>query len=96
MVVRKMVQCAASPLRILIKNSINSTQGPIKIWGHGIVNPVDMAECEHQTSVKITEELVGLFYRQVTSLKKLDKVKIKGRVMSLKLAKELRLNLNRD
>ena len=50
-----------------------------------------MAEREYQTSVKITEELVGLIHRQETSLKKLDKVNIKGRVMSLKLAKELRL-----
>ena len=64
---------------------------PVRFGGLGIVNPVDMAEREYQTSVKITEELVGLIYRQETSLKKLDKVKIKGRVVSLKLAKELRL-----
>ena len=64
---------------------------PVRFGGLGIVNPVDMVEREYQTSVKITEELVGLIYRQETSLKKLDKVKIKGRVVSLKLAKELRL-----
>ena len=64
---------------------------PVRFGGLGMVNPVDMAEREYQTSVKITEELVGLIYRQETSLKKLDKVKIKGRVVSLKLAKELRL-----
>ena len=34
--------------------------------------------------------MVALIYRQETSLKKLDKIKIKGRVDSLKLAKELR------
>ena len=50
-----------------------------------------MADREYQTSIRITEELVGLIYRQETTLKKLDKIKIKGRVDNLKLAKELRL-----
>ena len=47
------------------------------------MNPVDMAEREYQTSVQITEELVGLIHRQETSIKTLDNVKIKGRIMSL-------------
>ena len=64
---------------------------PVRFGGLGIVNPVEMADREYQTSIRITEELVGLIYHQETTLKKLDKVKIKGRVDSLKLAKELRL-----
>ena len=60
---------------------------PVRFGGLGIVNPVEIAE----TSLRITEDLVGLIYHQETSLKKLDKIKIKGRIDSLKLAKELRL-----
>ena len=60
-------------------------------WTFGIVNPVEIAEKEYQTSLKITEELVDLIYLQETSLVKLDKSKIKGRVDSLKIVKELRL-----
>ena len=64
---------------------------PVRFGGLGIVNPVEIAERDFQTSLRVTEELVALIYRQETSLKKLDKIKIKGRVDSLKLAKELRL-----
>ena len=64
---------------------------PVRLGGLGIVNPVEIAEREYQTSLKITEELVDLIYRQETSLVRLDKTKIKGRVDSLKVVKELRL-----
>ena len=64
---------------------------PVRYGGLGIINPVETAEREYQTSVKVTEELADLIYRQATSLKELDKVRIKGRKDSLKLLKEMRL-----
>ena len=63
-----------------------------RFGGIGIVNSWKCLE--YQTSIRITKELVGLIYRQLaacdiwgqeTTLKKLDKIKIKGRVNSLRL-----------
>ena len=51
---------------------------PVRFGGLGIVYPVEIAEREFQTSLRVTEELVALIYPQETSLKKLDKIKIKG------------------
>ena len=59
--------------------------------GLDIVNPVKIVEKECQTSLKITEELIDLIFHQEASLVKLDKIKIKGGIDSLKLVKELRL-----
>ena len=55
----------------------------------GIINPVEAADKEYDTSVKVTEYLVDLIYHQATSLKTLDKVK--ARAEALELAKEKRL-----
>ena len=57
----------------------------------GIINPVEAADKEYNTSVKVTEYLVDLIYHQATSLKTLDKVKVKARAEALELAREKRL-----
>ena len=62
---------------------------PIRLGGMGIINPVEAADKEYDTSVKVTEYLVDLIYHQATSLKTLDKVK--ARAEALELAKEKRL-----
>ena len=59
---------------------------PVRLGGLGIINPVEAADKEYQTSVKVTEDLVDLICHQATSLKTLDKVKAK--VEALSLAKE--------
>ena len=41
---------------------------PVRFGGLGIVNPVEIAEREFQTSLRITEDLVGLIYRQAGDL----------------------------
>jgi len=64
---------------------------PVRLGGLGIMNPVEAAGREYEASTQITEELVGLIYRQETSLRTLDRVKIKARVAALKVAKETRL-----
>ena len=64
---------------------------PVRYGGLGIVNPVESSQREYEASIKVTEELVGLIYRQETSLKNLDREKIKGTIAGLKLAKENRL-----
>ena len=61
---------------------------PVRLGGLGIINPVEAADKEYQTSVKVTEDLVDLIYHQATSLKTLDKVKVKAKVEALSLAKE--------
>ena len=41
---------------------------PVRFGGLGIVNPVEIAEREFQTSLRITEDLVSLVYRQAGDL----------------------------
>ena len=64
---------------------------PVRLGGLGIVNPVEAADKEYQTSIKVTEDLVDLIYHQATSLKTLDKTKVKAKAEALELAKETRL-----
>ena len=65
-------------------------------------NPVEMADREYQKFNHVNQDNRGTGWphispdRQETSLKKLDKIKMKGWVDSLKLAKELRLSLLRQ
>ena len=64
---------------------------PVRLGGLGIVNPMEAAKREYDTSVRITEDLVTLIYNQEKSLKHLDKVKIKTTKDALKVAKEKQL-----
>jgi hypothetical protein len=61
---------------------------PVRLGGLGIINPVEAADKEYQTSIKVTEDLVDLIYHQATSLKTLDKIKVKAKVEALEMAKE--------
>ena len=63
---------------------------PVRLGALGIINPVEAADKEYQTLIKVTEDLVDLINTQATvSLKALDKIKVKAE--ALELAKETRL-----
>ena len=62
----------------------------VRLGALGIINPVEAADKEYQTLIKVTEDLVDLINTQATvSLKTLDKIKVKAE--ALELAKETRL-----
>ena len=64
---------------------------PVRYGGLGITNPVETADREYETSLKLTEDLTTLICNQETSLKSLDREKIESRAKGLKLLKETQL-----
>ena len=57
---------------------------PVRYGGLGITNPVETADREYETSLKLTEDLTTLICNQETSLKSLDREKIESRAKGLK------------
>ena len=64
---------------------------PVRYGGLGITNPVETADREYETSLKLTEDLTTLICNQETSLRSLDREKIESRAKGLKLLKETQL-----
>ena len=65
---------------------------PVRFGGIGIQNPVDTADIEYNTSVRITEALKRLIYNQETTLENLNQDHVKETISQTKKEKEERLN----
>ena len=64
---------------------------PVRFGGIGIQNPVDTADNEYKTSVKITEPLKRLIFNQESTLENLDEDQVKKIISQSKQNKEKRL-----
>ena len=64
---------------------------PVRFGGIGIQNPVNTADNEYETSVKITAALKRLIYNQETTLENLDQDLVKETIALTKQEKEVRL-----
>ena len=64
---------------------------PVRFGGIGILNPVETADIEHQTSIKITGNLKRMIYNQDTTLQNYDEGAVKLLINKTKADKEKRL-----
>ena len=65
---------------------------PVRFGGIGIQNPVETAEREYETSVKITENLATLIYHQEQDLGRYNEARVKATMNELKADKEKHLS----
>ena len=64
---------------------------PVRFGGLGILNPVDTADIEFETSIKITAILKQMIYNQETTLENLDEERVKRIINKTKQNKGKRL-----
>ena len=64
---------------------------PVRFGGLGILNPVDTADIEFETSIKITAILKQMIYNQETTLENLDEERVKRIINKTKQDKGKRL-----
>ena len=64
---------------------------PVRFGGIGLLNPIETADLEYQTSIKITAILKGMIYNQETTLENLDEDQVKRTINKTKQDKGKRL-----
>ena len=64
---------------------------PVRFGGIGILNPVESADLEYETSTKITENLKNIIVHQERTLENLHEDRVKATINKTKQDKEKRL-----
>ena len=65
---------------------------PVRLGGIGILNPVETADIEYQTSIEITADLKNIIYNQEETLENYDEDRVKISINKTKQSKDKRLN----